>query len=152
MRLDLLRVVLTPRCTVGVLRIDGKHHSFTMEDTVRPAGVKVPGETAIPAGLYGVEITWSPKFQRELPLIWNTERGGAKFIEEGAVRFDGVRFHVLNTAAQSEGCIGPGRHCLLTGTDEFRVTESTAAMTDLFAILDGARKRQESVELVITNT
>jgi hypothetical protein len=152
MKLEILRVILTPLCSVGVLRIDGKHHSFTMEDAVRAPGVKEPGKTAIPAGLYAVEITHSPKFNRELPLIWNFQTAdGRKIISSGGVQFEGVRFHPLNTAEQSEGCIGPGRHALFTGTDEFKVTESTAAFNDLFVILDGARKRQEPVEIVITN-
>jgi hypothetical protein len=157
-KLELLRVILTPLCSVGVLRIDGKHHSFTMEDTVRAPGVKVPGKTAIPATTYTVEITHSPRFSKllgrdvELPLIWNVEKDGAKYIEHEGVRFDGVRFHALNTAEQSDGCVGPGRHVLETGADEFKVTESTAAMSDLLRILDGARQRQEHVGLVITNT
>ncbi len=153
MRLELSRIIRTPLCSVGVLRVNGKHHSFTMEDTVRAPGVKVPGKTAIPAGLYTVEITDSPKFKRELPLIWNFETAdGRKIISSGGVTFEGVRFHPLNTAEQSEGCIGPGNHALLTGTDEFKVTESQAAFNDLFRILDGARQRQEPVELAITNS
>lgn len=158
MILTLPRVILTPKCTVGVLRIDGKHHSLTMEDMVRAPGVKVPGKTAIPATTYTVEITHSPRFSKllgrdvELPLIWNyITDDGRKIISAGGVTFEGVRFHALNTAEQSEGCIGPGRHVLETGTDEFKVTESTAAMADLLRILDGARKRQEHVSLVITN-
>lgn len=140
MRLDLLRVVLTPRCTVGVLRVDGVHQCFVLEDTVRAPGVKVPGQTAIPEGQYRVEITHSPRFGVEMPLVLNVPG------------FSGIRIHAGNTKDDTEGCLLPGNHVLLTGASEYQVTESRSAYVHLFALLDGARRRSEVVELVITNT
>ena len=140
MRLELLRVVLTPRCTVGVLRVDGVHHCFTLEDTVRAPGIKVMKQTAIPAGTYRVEITHSPRFGVEMPLVMNVPG------------FEGIRIHSGNTKDDTEGCLLVGRHVLLTGTAEYQVTESRAAYVDLFAVLDAARRRAEAAELVITNT
>ena len=42
--------------TIGELTINGKFKCYTLEDTVRPEGVKIPGETAIPAGTYTVTV------------------------------------------------------------------------------------------------
>lgn len=140
MRLELNRVVLTPRCTVGVLRVDGVHCCWILEDTVRAPGVKVPGQTAIPAGAYRVEITHSPRFGVEMPLVMEVPG------------FSGIRIHAGNTKDDTEGCLLPGNHVLQTGTGEFQVTESRAAYVHLFAVLDAARRRTEAVELVITNT
>jgi hypothetical protein len=138
MKLDLLRVVLTSRCTIGVLRVNGTHQCFVLEDTVRGPGVKVPKETAIPAGTYRVEITHSPRFGVEMPLVLDVPG------------FAGIRIHPGNSKDDTEGCLLVGRHVLLTGSHEYAVTESRAAYVDLFSLLDAARRRADPVELVIT--
>jgi len=86
--------------TMGVLQADdaqSRLYLFTLEDQVRPAGVKVYGETAIPAGRYPVMITRSSKFNKYLPLL------------VGVPMFDGVRIHSLNNRKQTMGCIGVGQ-------------------------------------------
>ena len=89
------------RATIGELLIDGVFFCYTLEDEVRADGVKVYGETAIPIGDYDVEVTYSPKFKRDMPLIFNTPQ---KTVEKDGVKFDGVRFHGGNTAKDSHGC------------------------------------------------
>ena len=140
MKLELHRVILSPRDTIGVLRVNGVHQCFTLEDTVRAPGVKLAKETAIPSGTYRVEITHSPRFGVDMPLVLDVPG------------FAGIRIHAGNDADDTEGCILVGRHVLLTGPAEHHVTESRAAYSDLFSILDAARRRAEVVELVITNT
>lgn len=139
MKLELIRVVLTPRCTVGVLRVDGVHQCFVLEDTSRAPGVKVPGQTAIPEGRYRVEITHSPRFGVDMPLVLEVPG------------FQGIRIHAGNTKDDTEGCPLPGRHVLLLNAGEYQVTESRAAYVELFALLDAARRRSESVELVVSH-
>ena len=41
----------------------------TLEPPVRPWGVRVKGKTAVPAGVYDVALTRSPKFGRMLPIL-----------------------------------------------------------------------------------
>jgi hypothetical protein len=138
-KLELIRVVLTPRCTVSVLRIDGVHACFMLEDTARAPGVKVPRQTAIPEGKYRVEITHSPRFGVDMPLVMDVPG------------FSGIRIHAGNTKDDTEGCLLPGRHVLLLNAGEYQVTESRAAYVDLFAQLDAARRRSESVDLVVSH-
>ena|SRR3990167_8340906 len=88
--------------TMGSMWVDdaeNRLYLFTLEDQMRPEGVKVDGETAIRAGRYRVVITRSPKFKKYLPEIL------------GVPGFLGVRIHSLNNRKQTEGCIGVGLEC-----------------------------------------
>lgn len=77
-------------------RDDVRWYCFMLEDEIRPPGVKIPGETAIPAGRFQVLITLSQKFKRYLPLLVSVPG------------FDGIRIHPGNTAADTRGCLLPG--------------------------------------------
>ena len=119
MRLDLRRRWATDVSTVGELYIDGERECFILEDARRP--VKIPGATCIPEGVYPVRITHSPRFNVEMPLVCDVPG------------FAGVRIHPGNTAADTEGCLLPGR---VRHGDA--VLESRKAYVDLFARLQGA--------------
>jgi hypothetical protein len=110
MKLKIRRYIFNTdvRSTIGDLLIqDGRRSKiynwlcFTLEDEIRPDGKKVYGQTAIPAGRYKVKLTWSPKYRKNLPLIYNQEDGS---IEANGVHFEGVRFHGGNTEEDSHGC------------------------------------------------
>lgn len=95
-RAVLLRDQRKEEYTIGRLRIDDPDSPFsvfTLEDTVRAPGVKIPGKTAIPAGIYTVVLDFSPRFGKNLPHILDVPG------------FDGVRIHPGNTDADTEGCI-----------------------------------------------
>lgn len=83
--------------TIGDLSIDGIAFSQTLEDPVRAGGVKVVGETAIPAGRYRLVLSMSTRFKKLM-------------IEVLAVPgFTGVRVHAGRTAKDTLGCILVGR-------------------------------------------
>lgn len=119
MELLLQREKSSAQSTQGKLFVDGAFECHTLEDPVRDK--KIFGQTAIPAGRYHVEITWSDHFGKLLPLI------------EHVANFDGVRIHSGNTASDTEGCILVGR---VRGKD--CVSESRLAMKALFDKLDKA--------------
>jgi hypothetical protein len=103
MKLRLIRERSGARSTIGVLFVDGRFFSWTLEDIVREkpgqpvAAWKVPGATAIPVGTYGLQVTLSARFKRMLPLL------------QGVPGFEGVRMHRGNTAEDTEGCIIVGQ-------------------------------------------
>lgn len=139
MNLRLVREPSRAGATLGVLFVNGHFECFTVEDEIRENGEpvatwKVRGKTAIPAGRYQVVITESARFKRRLPLL------------ESVPGFSGVRIHVGNTAADSEGCILPGR-----SRGYGCVGESRVAFGQLFTKLDTALGRGEVVTLTIEN-
>jgi hypothetical protein len=127
-KLKLVRVTLTPQSTIGCLYIDGAFECYTLEDVVRADGIKVFGETAIPKGTYAVDITPSPRFKRELPLLTNVQG------------FVGIRIHPGNTASDTEGCILVGQ-----GKGANVITSSVKAFNALFPKLQAAKARGESI-------
>jgi hypothetical protein len=69
MELKLVRDICGAECTLGQLYVNGEFGCYTVEDVVRPGGVKVHGKTAIPDGTYRVVVTYSERFKRDLPLL-----------------------------------------------------------------------------------
>jgi|SwirhirootsSR2_FD_contig_31_9269949_length_511_multi_2_in_0_out_0_1 hypothetical protein len=125
----------TTECTMGRLTVDNEFECFTLEDVVRANGLKIAGETAIPAGTYSVEISFSPRFKRDLPLVVNV------------AGFVGIRIHPGNDASDTEGCILVGRTRL-----QDRIGESRLAFGALFAKLREATNRGEPITLEVRNT
>lgn len=133
MRLTLERKWLTAETTIGSLYIDGKFECYILEDRYRlPGTPKVYGKTAIPCGEYLVQITASPKFKRDLPLLLNVPN------------YTGVRIHTGNDADDTEGCLLTGRTRSLN-----HVGESVLAFNPLFAKLDAAGARVKPVSFGI---
>lgn len=80
------------RNIIGDLFIDGVFFCHTLEDEKRKDGLKVYGETAIPAGIYNVKLTMSNRFKRLMPLLLDVEG------------FKGIRIHGGNTSKDTHGC------------------------------------------------
>ena len=98
MKLLLKRIYKGPEYTIGRLYIDGKYFCDTLEDTVRPDGMKIYGKTAIPAGTYKVELVPSYRFQRLMPMLLDVPN------------FSGILIHNGNTADDTDGCILVGKN------------------------------------------
>jgi len=114
--LEVYRTWKTDKSTIGELYVNFKRFCFTLEDVVRTQ--KIFGVTAVPAGTYKVKITDSKRFKKPMPEIMNVPG------------YAGIRIHVLNTAEETEGCIGVG----LTRGKDF-IGKSKPAFDMLFTIL-----------------
>lgn len=130
MNLQLERKALKETYTIGRLYVDGVGFCDTLEDKVRPEGVKIYGETAIPAGTYKVILTHSARFNRVLPLLVDVPM------------FSGIRIHPGNVAADTHGCI-------LVGVNDVkgRISRSRETFNKLFAVL----AEQDNITIEITN-
>jgi hypothetical protein len=98
-----VRKWISARTTIGQLYINGELFCYTLEDTLRPYGIKVYGETAIPEGKFKVKISRSHRFKRDMPMVY-TEDNGYELIHEG-ISFKGIRLHGGNTHKNTDGCI-----------------------------------------------
>lgn len=105
-QLTLIRDVKGDKAILGKLYFNGGIVCYTLENAKK----------AIPCGVYLVQNSKSPKFKRELPLIWNANVPSKR----------GIRIHVGNTVASSSGCVlvGMGRD-----VKKYFITESTLAET-----------------------
>lgn len=97
--------------TIGKMYVDGEYFCDTLEDTVRPKGVKIYGETAIPASTYKVVLSYSPKFKRVLPEVLSVPM------------FSGIRIHRGNYPSDTLGCILIGKNKIVGGLTESADTE-----------------------------
>lgn len=105
-QLTLIRDIKGDKAILGKLYLNGAIICYTLENASK----------AIPTGLYLVQNSKSPKFKRELPLVFNA----------GVSSSRGIRFHRGNTANDSQGCIlvGMGRD-----VKKYLITESAPAET-----------------------
>ena len=132
MKIKLVRIAFKDTYTIGKLYVDGVYFCDTIEDkdrglddsmTVREIlNKKVKGETAIPTGHYNIEITYSPKYKRMMPLLI------------GVKGYSGIRIHSGNTAKDTEGCLLIGKN-----TKVGMVLESRNTYQRLFAMMQGQK-------------
>jgi len=126
MEIVLKRTDFTDKTTISEVSINDTHECYVLEDKDRGLfqemsleqlnKLKVYGETAIPYGKYEVKITYSMRFKKDLPILLNVPG------------YEGIRIHLGNTAADTHGCLLPGRVKLVD-----KVADSTFAFNQLFA-------------------
>lgn len=102
--LTLVRYTRTETAILGSLYLNGAFVCYTLEKASK----------AIPAGMYNVQNSHSPKFKREVPLIYNSTVKSSR----------GIRIHRGNTCKDSQGCVLVGME---RGADKSTVTESANA-------------------------
>lgn len=140
LKLTVVRRWFTPNESIGELFIGdnyltGKPFCYTLEDEVRPPGEKVMHETAIPYGTYKVEMTFSPKFGKIMPLIADVPG------------FTGIRIHTGNDEDDTSGCLLVG-----FGKTDKTITQSRDAFTALYAILEQASQEGRPIEITFLHT
>lgn len=141
MELLLERKYLKTNYTLGNLYLNGKFYCNIIEDVVRDINkngtfdcgeFKISGHTAIPYGKYEIQVTYSPKFKRKLPLLLNVKY------------FEGIRIHRGNTEKDSAGCLIPGEN-----TKRGMVLNSTKYELELTNLIESANRKGEKVIIEI---
>ena len=123
--LTLIREIKANDAILGELYLNGAFVCFTLENASK----------VIPCGKYSVQNSKSPKFKRELPLIWNAKVPAKR----------GIRIHVGNDAVKdSSGCIlvGMGRDVRLLGGSKLKESALAETMVTMLC--------RNATELVIT--
>ena len=133
MRIELVRIAFNSTYTIGKLYVDGKYFSDVLEDVDRGLDSsmteseilekKVKGQTAIPTGHYAINITYSPKYKRMMPLLLDVKG------------FSGIRIHSGNTAKDTEGCLIVGKNKKVG-----MVLESRDTYQRLFKMMEGHKE------------
>lgn len=142
MRLILKRVAPRPSYTIGRLYVDGAYLCDTLEDTVRPRGVKVYARTAIPEGEYRVRMdVRSPRFGSRPQY---RKYGGRLPRLVGVPGFEGILIHPGNSAEDTAGCILVGENKQVG-----RLIHSLITFDKLWHILESARLRGEEITVLV---
>ena len=131
MKLLLRRKFKGTQYTIGDLSINGVFFCNVIEDVVRPKGVKIYGETAIPYGTYQVVMRYSPKYKKVLPLLLDVPN------------FTGIRIHSGNTQLDSLGCLIVGENKV-----KGRVINSRKTMEKLLKLFELHKGEQHTIEII----
>src|ERR1700693_2923546 len=125
MLLALSRTTFDSVSTIGQLSVDGQFECFTLEE---PKGDGTSGFCITP-GTYNVVLTFSPKFQRQMPLLIAVPSREA------------IRIHWGNTAKDTEGCILVGQ----TDSTDF-IGDSRKAFEALYPKIETALNSGQTVQ------
>lgn len=106
----LVRIKRTEKAILGSLYLNGAFICYTLENAVK----------AISAGFYSIENSKSPKFGRELPLLFSDKVPSRR----------GVRIHAGNTYQNSAACVlvGMKRDDVKERIDESKAAEKMVTM------------------------
>lgn len=83
---------------------DGSHFGYTLEDIVRPYGIKDKDWTAIPEGMYHLGIRISPKYG-EVAVAYTHKIGERYILENNGQRFEYILIHGGNNKDHTSGCV-----------------------------------------------
>lgn len=91
-----------------MLNPDGSRFGYTLEDVVRPHGIKDKNYTAIPETLgdftYIIGLRTSPKYG-EVAVIYTEKNGSEYVLEYGGIKFTYVLLHGGNDHGDTSACI-----------------------------------------------
>ena len=132
MKIELIRIAFKDTYTIGKLYVDDTYFCDVLEDVDRGLDSsmseseilekKVKGQTAIPTSHYDINITYSPKYKRMMPLLLNVKG------------FSGIRIHSGNSSKDTDGCLLVGKNKKVG-----MVLESRDTYQRLFKMMEGEK-------------
>lgn len=114
--MKLIRLKNSKGAVLGVLKGDRNDTYYTVENA----------EKLIPCGRYSIKDTWSPRFNRTLPLVVGVDDNTASVKDTR-----GIRVHAGNSKDDSAGCLIVGNRsdlCKMTVEDSRTALEQFVAM------------------------
>lgn len=156
MKLLLKRIYNCKDYCIGHLYVDGIFVCDTIEDVDRGLdnsmslteilNKKVKHETAIPTGTYDILMNVvSPKYSNSAYYLLICKGKVPRL--DNVKGYSGVLIHTGNTAADSSGCIIVGYNKV-----KGKVINSKIAFEKLYAILNAANNRGETITITIDRT
>ena len=145
MQLKLQRFKHDVSTTLGVLSVDGKFHSFTLED--EPRKIKIKGETRIPAGKYQIKFrevlsgktkSYRKKFDW---FTWHLEL-------QNVPDFEYVYIHIGNKEKDTDGCILVAETC---DSKVMTIGRSTPAFRSLYQLVSEKLIEGEDVWIEVSD-
>lgn len=91
--IDVVRYLPSEKSTIGNMSFNGVFIANTLEDVVRPKGIKIYGATAIPEGNYEVTMHYWAKYDDYYPMLMNVPN------------FEGILIHAGVNQDHTEGCL-----------------------------------------------
>ena len=142
MKLKLKRIYRGNTYTIGRLYIDNEYFCDTLEDKDRGLtsymseeeikSLKVYSETAIPTGTYKIEVTFSRRFKKKMPVLI------------GVKGFSGIRIHSGNDETHTSGCILCGFN-----KEKGKVVNSKVVTSKVYALIENAINNNNEVAITI---
>ena len=112
--------------------LEDKVRDYNKDGDLNDSGeTKIYGQTAIPYGKYKMVVTWSPKFQRDLPLLLDVNH------------FEYIRIHAGNTIDDSHGCLLVGFN-----KEKGKVLDSKKTLENLMQLLKDSGDKEHEIEVV----
>ena len=153
MRLKLIRMYKKATYTIGQLLVDGAFFCNTLEDKDRGLtqdtelpvikAAKMYGETAIPSGVYDIDMeTCSPKYA-EVEWYHKLCKGYMPTVEN-VPGFTRVLIHPGNSPLDTYGCVLVGENKV-----KGRLINSRATFAKLYNLMKAAHVRGEAITLQI---
>ncbi len=144
----------SPQTTLGKLYIDKEYFSETLADTVRAYGIKVKGDTAIPANdmnnLYKVELRHSSRFGDTIVIYTRKQEIEGQqtkyYLEAGGISFMYILAHGGNDHEDTAGCMLVAKNRL--NADMIQGIQKKA----LYAKVKKAIDAGDEVYMKVTNT
>jgi hypothetical protein len=153
MQLKVDRFLSNQKSTIGRLYIDGTQVCFTLEDAYHE--VKVPGETRIPAGTYGVHLKpfGTSRMDLRYSQLFGLEFHKGMLELQDVPNYSGVLIHVGNWAKDTEGCLllGTRYSTDLDAQGSYSVQKSTDAYRLVYPQVRDVLLRGEAVTIEVVD-
>lgn len=139
MKLRLDRLTSNGKNSLSLLFADSDFFAFVPEDGFHFLDEKVNGETRIPVGTYNIDLTFSPRFKKNMWEILNVPG------------FSGIRIHPGDSALDTEGCIMPGFAVSFNEDELTHTSRSQEACGKLYTMLQNAKDAGEKITIVVSD-